>query len=72
MAMVQVEILTVVDNVLRKVFQKVLRKVFYKVDTCKAPFLGTFCKILFYGVPFEQLEQIFPSEQFGSIAFAHF
>jgi hypothetical protein len=27
--MVQIEILTVVDNVLCKVFQKVLRKVFY-------------------------------------------
>jgi hypothetical protein len=36
--MVQIEILTVVDNVLRKVF--------HKVDTCEAPFHGTFCKIL--------------------------
>jgi hypothetical protein len=44
--MVQIEILTVVDNVLRKVFQKVLRKVFHKVDSCEAPFIGTFCKIL--------------------------
>jgi hypothetical protein len=55
---VQVEILTVVDNVLQKVFQKVLRKVFHKVATCEAPFLGTFCKILFYSVHFEQLEQL--------------
>ena len=60
--MVQVEILTVVDNVLRKVFQKVLRKVLHKVDSCEAPFLGTFCKILFYSVPFEQLEQLFHPE----------
>jgi hypothetical protein len=36
--MVQIEILTVVDNVLRKVFQKVLRKVFHKVASCEAPF----------------------------------
>jgi len=64
--MVQVEILTVVDNVLCKVFLKVLRKVFHKmlckVDTCEAPFLGTFCKILFYCVPFEQVEHIFYPE----------
>jgi hypothetical protein len=61
--MVQVEILTVVDNMLRKVFQKVLRKVFQKVDTCEASFPGTFCKILFCKY-LEQFEQLFISEQF--------